>query len=53
MIAVLESTSRPERLTDEIVSLVDRDDDVTAKQVDDLHYRLQREFSAWKRGLLS
>lgn len=35
MIAVLESTSRLERLTDEIVSFVDRDDDGTAEQVDD------------------
>jgi hypothetical protein len=53
MIAVLESTSRLERLTDEIVSFVDRDDDVIAEQVDDLHDRLQREFSAWTRGLRS
>jgi len=39
LIAVLESTSRLERLTDEIVSFVDRDDDVSAEQVDDRHDR--------------
>ena len=42
MIAVLESTSQLGRLADEIVSFVDRDADVTADQVDDLHDRLQR-----------
>ena len=53
MIAVLEPISRLERLTDEIVSVVDRDDDVAAEQADDLHDRLQREFSAGTRGLRS
>jgi hypothetical protein len=39
---VLEVTQRLEDLTDEIVAFVDRDNDVTAKQVDDLHDRPQR-----------